>query len=138
MPVAKTRNGRRWTEARFRSFVISAIRKATMRWGPKNDAKKAARYPDKLPNPETGRLVFHSICDGCGNVVPETTSRVDHIDPIVDPAVGFVSWDMYIERTLVEENGFQVLCTPCHDAKTKQEREIATERKRRERGALRS
>lgn len=80
-------------------------------------------------------MVFHSVCDGCGAVVPETTSVVDHSHPVIDPHVGFVSWDIYIARMFCEEEGFQILCKPCHDTKTKQERDIATERKRRERAA---
>ena len=133
----KTRNTGTWTESRFNSFITSTLRRATARWGPKNEAKKQARYHEKKLN-VNGRLVFHSICDGCGTVIPETTSKVDHIQPVVDPAKGFESWDVKIERMFCEVDGFQVLCIPCHDKKTKEERQIATERKRREREALRS
>lgn len=128
----KTRNGGLWTEARYRSFITSALRKPSMRWGPRNESKKEARYHEKRPN-ERGRLVFHSVCDSCGSVVPETSSAVDHINPVIDPHVGFIDWSVYIERLYCEKEGFQVLCKPCHDKKTKEERSIATERKRRER-----
>ena len=84
MKVDKPRNGGEWTEARFKSFIVSALRKVSSRWGPRNTCKKEARYFEKLPN-ATGRLVFHSVCAGCGEVVPETTSSVDHINPVVDP-----------------------------------------------------
>jgi hypothetical protein len=63
-------------------------------------------------------------------VVPETTSSVDHIDPVVDPHTGFVDWNTYIERMFCELTGFQVLCFDCHSKKTSIERSIATERKR--------
>jgi len=135
--VVKTRNSGQWTEARYRSFIISALRKVSSRWGPKNEAKREARHYEKLPN-ENGRLVFHSKCAGCGALVPETTAAVDHINPVVDPAVGFVNYDVYIERMYCEKEGFQVLCKPCHDEKTAGEREIATERKRRERASSQS
>jgi 5-methylcytosine-specific restriction endonuclease McrA len=129
----KTRNNGTWTEARYRSFVTSALRKSSSRWGPKFAAKRAARHPEKLPHPDTGRLVYHSKCAGCSSLVPETTSAVDHIVPVIDPHVGFVSWDDFIERLHCEQEGFQVLCKPCHDEKTKKERAIATERRRAER-----
>lgn len=130
--VVKTRNGGEWTEARYRSFIVSTLRKSSSRWGPRNEAKRDARHHEKLPN-ATGRLVFHSKCACCNELVPETTSSVDHIEPVVDPAVGFVNFDVYIQRMYCEKEGFQVLCKPCHDTKTAGEREIATERKRRER-----
>jgi len=47
---------------------------------------------------------------------------VDHIEPVVDIKRGFVSWDEYIKRLLVEKKGLQVLCRDCHDKKTKEER----------------
>lgn len=131
MPTTiKTRNGETWTEARYRSFIVSALRKLTTRWGPKNACKRDARHHEKLLN-SRGRLVFHSKCNNCGVLVPEVDASVDHIEPVIDPEVGFTSWDEYIERLLCEKEGFQVLCKPCHDHKTKQEREVAKERKRR-------
>lgn len=127
----KTRNTNTWTESRFNSFITSTLRRATARWGPKNEAKRQARYHKKRPNSK-GRLVYHSVCDGCGDVVPETLSKVDHIAPVVDPEKGFRSWDEKIERMFCELDGFQVLCESCHTIKTKEERQLATERKRRE------
>ena len=133
--VIKTRNGETWTEARYRSFIVSALRKASSRWGPKNAAKRDARHTEKLPNGK-GRLVFHSVCNGCDAIVPETESSVDHIEPVIDPHKGFTTWDEYIARLFCEKVGFQVLCKDCHDEKTKKEREIGKQRKRRERAGV--
>ena len=127
----KTRNTGTWTEARFKSFIVSSLRRTSARWGPKSVAKRSARHFEKLHNP-SGRLVFHSVCAGCKEVVPETTSSVDHIEPVIDPEKGFTTWDSYVERMFCEVEGFQVLCSDCHSIKTKKERAIATERKRRE------
>ncbi len=44
--------------------------------------------------------------------------HADHISPVVDPAVGFVDWNTYIERM---GGKLQALCVPCHKAKTKKE-----------------
>ena len=129
--VPKTRASGTMSEAAYRGFIRSMLRKGSMRWRPKNEVKKAARHHVKLAG-HTARLVFHVKCAECNNLVPETDSAVDHINPIVDPAIGFESWDKFIENLYCEEEGLQVLCTTCHHKKTQAEKVIATERKRQE------
>ena len=131
MKTPKTRNGNTWTESQFNSFIKSMLRRGSTRWGPKYACKKNARHPEKLPN-DKGRLVFHSLCAGCGEIYPETQCSVDHIDPVVDPHKGFINWDNVIERLFCEEDGLQVLCKKCHDEKTKKEKAVDRERRRRE------
>jgi 5-methylcytosine-specific restriction endonuclease McrA len=125
--VSKPRNNGTWSEARFNSFIKSLLRKGTQRWGPKNLVLKEAR---------TAKGVY--LCAGCKEEVPVTVKKdgkrirnvfVDHINPIVDPALGFTSWDDYIERMFCEESGLQVLCKSCHDAKSKEENERRKKRK---------
>lgn len=122
----KNRNSGQWTEARFKSFIRSALRGATRRWGPIQEVKKAARRD---------RGIYE--CNVCKEHVPLKVDRknnvhVDHIHPAVDPSKGFVSWDSLIERMFCEEEGLQVLCTECHDAKTNLEKAEAKERRERE------
>ena len=128
----KTRNGGQWTESRFRTFITSLLRSGTQRWGPMQQAKK---------NANVSRGLYE--CAGCGKHVPLTTYSeekrkrvkniaVDHVDPVVDPEVGFTSWDEYIERMYVELEGFQVLCHKCHTEKTNEERAIAKDRRAKE------
>lgn len=126
----KTRNNNSWTEARFRSFIRSQLRAATMRWGPISDCLKASRR-------ERGWY----LCAGCNNVVSATTKvngkrvknvHVDHINPIVDPDVGFVSYDVLIERMFCEADNLQVLCNDCHTIKTDDEKARAKARRARE------
>jgi hypothetical protein len=57
---------------------------------------------------------------------------VDHIKPIIDPAVGFVSWDQTIERMFCELDNLQCICKDCHDVKTEIEKQIAVLRRREE------
>jgi hypothetical protein len=47
---------------------------------------------------------------------------VDHISPIIS-GDNRNNWNDIINRMFVEEEGLQVLCKDCHDAKTKDERE---------------
>jgi len=130
----KTCNGGQWTDARFHAFIMSALRKAHSKWGPKNRAKTKARV----------RRGFY-LCAGCGEVVPASikgvyktgpkagkprkldNAAVDHINPVIDPAEGFVSYDRVIERMFVEDDGYQILCRNCHSSKTAEERVVRTE-----------
>jgi 5-methylcytosine-specific restriction endonuclease McrA len=123
----KTRNGNTWTEARFRSFIRSQLRAATMRWAPIANCLKDAR----------SQRGFY-ICAGCKQEVPATTKvsgkrvknvHVDHIEPIVDPTVGFVSYDVLIERMFCEAPNLQVLCNDCHTIKTDAEKALAKQRR---------
>lgn len=122
----KKRNGGQWTRSRFESFIKSALRAATRRWPQKHQALKDACVGKKL-NRATGKEIFHYKCAGCGKLFKGADVAVDHIEPVVNPKTGFVSWDVYIERMFCEADGFQVLCHTCHGIKTQNERE---ERKR--------
>lgn len=112
----KTRNNGQWTEARYRSFIKSLLRKGTMRWGPVNSTKKAAWV-------ERGKY----LCASCGQVVPLTSSGkknvfVDHIEPVVSVEEGFKDWDTYIERMFCEQENLQLICGSCHKIKSDEER----------------
>jgi len=119
----KTRNGNTWTEARFRSFIRSQLRAATMRWGPIALCLKDSR-----------RSRGFYLCAGCQKEVPATIKsggrrvknvHVDHIEPIVDPAVGFVDYNTLVERMFSERDNLQVLCNDCHTIKTNLEKAMA-------------
>lgn len=79
------------------------------------------------------------LCADCQQIVPATikdengkrikNAVVDHIDPIIDPRVGWVSYESLIERMFVEEDKLQVLCHECHTRKTNEEKAIAKERR---------
>ena len=114
----KTRNGGQWTQARFNSFVKSALRGASRKWGPIHQCLKDARV---------GRGKY--LCAECKEVVPVTAIIdgkrkknviVDHTDPIV-PVTGWEGWDSCVERMFVEIDKLQALCGTCHDTKSKEE-----------------
>lgn len=119
----KTRNGETWTEAKFVNFVKNQLRRA--KWPPIFEVKKEANV---------SRGVY--LCAGCDQHVPPTIKQgrkrvnnifVDHIIPVIDPTVGFVGWDSFIDRLFCEKDNLQLLCGECHDAKTAEERRIAVE-----------
>jgi len=126
MAKEKPYNGGQWTVARFHSFIKSALRGASKRWGPRHEAKRAARVergvymcagykrkPHKVPA---------SLPPAEGKTRRIDNAVVDHINPVIDPEVGFTTWDDVIERLFCEADGLQVLCHACHQLKTKDER----------------
>lgn len=129
--MLKPHNNGTWTEARKRSFIISALRQATMKWGPKWAAVDDS-FVEKGKNPVTGKPCKLHRCALCGLLYKKGDMKADHIEPVVDPSVGFQDWNTYVERMFVEKEGYQAVCTTCHKLKTSEEREIATARKRAE------
>ena len=120
-------NNGAWTPARFRGFIVSALRAAMRRWQPKWDALKAASVGKRV-NQRTGRQAEHFKCESCKKHFVAKDVQVDHIEPVVDPVAGFIDWETFIDRLFCEADNLQVLCKECHKAKTLEERK---ERKRK-------
>ena len=118
------RNGGKWTEARYRSFVTSTLRAGSRKWPPKYETLNAAKTEKKI-NKATGRLAQHYLCAMCEQEYTQKDVQVDHIKPVIDPKKGFVSWDTYIDRMFCEGKNLQVLCKICHAEKTQLEKEIS-------------
>ena len=123
----KTRCSGTWTESKFNNFIRNQLRGATRKWKPIQDAKKEAQVE---------RGIYR--CASCGENVPLTIKQgrkritnvfVDHIKPIVDPEVGFTTFDDFIDRMFCNKENLQVLCGDCHDKKTSEERKLATQRR---------
>lgn len=117
--VPKTRCCETMTEAAYRSWVKSLLRKGTLRWKPRSEALKQA-LRGKFVNEATNRLANHYECSECGSLVPMKQTHVDHIIPVVGEE-GFTTWDDYIHRMFCEMDNLRVLCKPCHDVVTKAE-----------------
>lgn len=119
--TVKPHNGGQWTAARFRGFIISALRSASNRWPPKYEARKKAKVA-------YGKYT----CAGYkrdAHVVRASEVQVDHINPVIDPATGFQGFDTFIERLFTEAENFQVLCKDCHIIKSKDEKAIRVGKK---------
>lgn len=122
------RNGGEWTDARFNSFVKSALRAASRKWPPKYGCLNDA-FVGKQICKVSGRLGKHFRCANCNGNFAGRFVQVDHIEPIIDPAVGFTTWDDVVNRMFCEKQNLQVLCTDCHKEKTASERKIKKESK---------
>jgi hypothetical protein len=115
----KTRNNNSWTEARFTSFVKSALRNASQRWPPKYQVLSEACVGQKI-NPKSGRLAKFYKCKRCQDDFVAKEVQVNHISPVI-PVSGFDSWNGVIERMFCEKEGLEVVCIPCHKNITKLE-----------------
>jgi 5-methylcytosine-specific restriction endonuclease McrA len=68
------------------------------------------------------RQKYEYQCNQCKNWFPDKSINVDHIVPVgnlncSDDLSGFV------DRLFVEIDGLQVLCSECHNTKTKEEKD---------------
>jgi 5-methylcytosine-specific restriction endonuclease McrA len=110
-----------WTEGRKRAFITAVLRSGMRRWPPKYETLNEG-YIGTKENVKTKRLAKHYLCNCCGGQFPAKDVEVDHILPVVDPDVGFISWDVFIERLYCKMENLQLLCKECHKEKTKTER----------------
>jgi len=118
----------------LKTWVIWSLRKASYRWPPRNAALREAACTKaqyaKKPGEKVSKLVRNFYrCEKCRLVYARTGVSIDHIKPVVDPKKGWQGFDEYIARMFVGVSGFQILCTRCHDEKTKRENKIRKEHK---------
>lgn len=115
----KTRNAGTMTESAFWSFIRSALRQKSRWWKPITECKMKARRAYKGP---LKRQKFEYQCNYCKNWFPEKKINVDHI---IGAGSLNCSADLpgFVDRLFCEQDNLQVLCTECHDKKTKLEKE---------------
>lgn len=111
----KTRNNGQWSESRFWSFVRAGLRKQSMKWPPKNEAKKAARRPSKL---EDKRTKWEYQCAMCKKWFKGSETQVDHIEECGSLKCA-EDLPKFVTTLFCEIDNLQVLCKPCHKKKGK-------------------
>jgi len=113
------------TEAAFWGWIRSHLRRISQRWAPIYEKIKEGARPvndeDKRRWGNRIRKVYH--CESCGGWFPRKHITADHIVPC-GSLKSFEDVGPFMERLLCEKDGIQRLCTDCHDAKTKQERQV--------------
>lgn len=71
-------------------------------------------------------------CAKCKQIFKRTDLHGDHEQPVIDPLVGFIDWNTYMDRLFLGQ--IQPLCKECHALKTKQENEVRVENRRQSKG----
>lgn len=109
-----------WTPGRKHGFIVNTLRWGSRKWPAKFKTLEEAKTEKKI-NQASGRLAQFYLCNRCKKEFTNKDVEVDHIIPVVDPKVGFVDWNTFIDRMFCERDNYQVLCKPCHKKKTKEE-----------------
>lgn len=119
-PIPKTRNGGTFTEAQFRGWIRSSLRRMSQRWKPIyqtfNRSKRAVTAADR--EKWGNRIKFVHQCDACQQWFPKKQVAVDHIVPCGSLLDIEKDTGPFILRLLCEVDGLQLLCTNCHQEKT--------------------
>ena len=110
-----------WTDGRLQGFIIGVLRAGHKRWPFKYEVKNEAKTEKRI-NEASGRVAQFYMCSGCQQEFTNKEVEVDHIDPVVDPKVGFVDWNTYIPRLFSPKENYQLLCKACHLVKSNKEK----------------
>ena len=116
--VALTRCSNTMTEAEFFSWLLSNVRRSTIRWKPRNDQLNVYRVEYKGTDKRTK---WHYRCENCSGFFKRKEIEVDHIIPCGGISC-FEDIEGWYRRAFVEKEGFRVLCKECHNRRTQQDR----------------
>lgn len=108
------------TEQAVVAWVLSTLRKMSLRWKPRGDKLNGGRK--KRPLGKNSREVWANTCQHCKKWFKLSDLCMDHIEPIGGMRK-LEDAGRWLKQALVEVDGYQRLCKECHDIKTKLERE---------------
>lgn len=111
-----------WSNAKFKGWIISLLRRGTLRWPPRSEVLREARTQRKI-NEASGRLAQHYKCAICNGEFVLKSVQVNHKDAVIT-SEGFTTWDNYIERMFCSYDKLEVLCKNCHQETTQREKEL--------------
>jgi hypothetical protein len=105
-------NWDKWTQARFWTFIRSALRNAWNKYPPKFEALKQAEIGRRI-NKNTGKLAKHYMCSECGEVFIAKDVVVHHK---VDAGMlkTYEDLPLFVKNLFCNVNDLSVVCKPCH------------------------
>lgn len=112
-------------ENKLKNRIISALRKINAQSDTRKqvlDEVKERKCVGKYKNGNDKFLNMYR-CKSCENQFKSDEIQVDHIEPVIEPSVGFKDWNIYMSRLFCDISLLQVLCKRCHNIKTKRENE---------------
>ncbi len=113
--IIKNRCSGLLTESAFWSMIRSHLRRLSLRWKPRNEYITSVRKPYKGPDK---RLKWLYQCEQCHEWFARKEVEADHK---VEAGSLKCSEDVgpFIDRLLVEVDGWRILCRPCHKERTR-------------------
>lgn len=112
-----------WTQARYFSFLRSALRRAWTKYPNKYKCLNAAK---RRKTGAKGKQKYEYECAECGEFYAGKNVQVDHIDS-AGTLRDFSDLPAFVSRLFCSLEGLQVLCFKCHQIKTNAERGIIPE-----------
>jgi hypothetical protein len=122
--------------------IISALRKCMRMYPPQKEVEKRCRVErQELCKNGNTRLRVDYRCEQCDRAFTKKDWCVDHIEPVIDPEIGFVDWNTYISRMFCPLTNMQGLCNykkdkdklfgkpSCHRVKTSLEQKTRRSKK---------
>lgn len=116
------------------SAIRSALRRTYSRSPDVIEVMKAVRRERpwfKKDGTQASKPRVEYRCAHCGEWFMGKDIQVDHAEPVVDPEVGFVDWNTFIDRLFCPKENLTVLCKTCHKTKTDSEKAAAVERRKK-------
>jgi hypothetical protein len=122
-------------EKKFRGKIINALRRLSFTYPPRNKVKNGQKVGPATFECEHCNIWIYDgkkdidkqleilDCKPPNGLIKDKTN-LDHKDsviPLESFSRGSWDWDEFINRLFCEEEGFQLLCSSCHDIKTKLE-----------------
>lgn len=107
-------------EKQFRNWLLVKLRRVSRFWPVKTQVYHRVKVDKGIYE-----------CESCKKHFKQKDLQLDHIDPVIDPKVGFVDWNTYINRLFCDVSNFQALCKACHKIKTAGEAKIRHSVKRK-------
>jgi 5-methylcytosine-specific restriction endonuclease McrA len=113
-----------------KSWLTSQLRRISLKWPPLSNVRKANRreLPRKVKKDGTlfAKPNFEYECNECKNWFPSGKIQVDHINPIMGIDSSTLSekefYGHFVFELFCYEDNLQLLCTSCHDKKTRNEK----------------
>lgn len=108
----------------LKNYLIPRLRRVWLTWPERTTVVNRCKVYIHEGTYKNGkeRMRVYKKCENCGKLCADGDYQVNHIIPVIDPAVGFVDWNTYIERLLCSSDNLNLLCTECHDEETKRQR----------------
>lgn len=116
---------RRWV---LQAAVFSALRRIFRTYPPYSNVRNRAKeefYIKSKKGKSLRRVRFK--CEMCGKKYSSKNVAVDHIEPVIGISGlkrqpnGDPDFNVYIARLFCSEENLQLLCSPCHANKSKNE-----------------